>query len=78
MLFMPTFCLVKELSIPISHLYKGRIQISDLMTYDCYTNIWKKILAEQMENDMWIPIVNAMITTFKKILLKGTKKLLLH
>jgi len=47
MLFMATFRLAKELSLPLAHLYKGRIQIGGLMDKESYTNLWEKIAAKQ-------------------------------
>ena len=39
MLFMATFRLAKELSLPLAHLYKGRIQIGGLIDKESYTNL---------------------------------------
>jgi hypothetical protein len=46
-LFMSTYCLAKELSISIMHIYKGRIKTDDLMDYDSYIKIWKKLAEPQ-------------------------------
>ncbi len=82
MLFMATFCLAKELSLPLAHLYKGRIQIDDLMDKESYTNLWKKIASKQEKGNryavpFWKELQDAMNATFQTCFLIGQKKMII-
>lgn len=46
---MSTFCLAKELSIPILYVYKGQIITENLMAYQTYNKLWNKIAEQHTE-----------------------------
>jgi hypothetical protein len=82
MLFMATFCLAKELSLPLTHLYKGRIQVDDIMDKESYMNLWTKLAEKQDKGKryaipFWKELEDAMNAIFQTCFLIGQNKMII-